>query len=337
MENIIIKKAILHILDNYQEMPVLSTNELDKDKDINDFLERHISKVLSDADLKKAYFNLEDNLVLNKCKEISQNLDLFTQISIELANGLFSIMKQNPDIPQADVIFAIYEYREVDYLAMLKLNYRNSYIHFVSYTDAGNVNQLIKQKTTLPGDSQKVDECVIVDLSSLELKLLEKQYEICEKKERYLSKIFLKCNSQLSLKQKIKILDKTASKISKEHLIEDFKTVSKLKSCLAESIEESNEIKVDMVADKVFGENTSLKKAYVEEVQKAGLVENTVKLPEAVNAGKKFMTQKLKTDSGIEINFPAHFYDNQDVMEFINNPDGTISILIKNVGKVVNK
>lgn len=66
-------------------------------------------------------------------------------------------------------------------------------------------------------------------------------------------------------------------------------------------------------------------------------MENTVAVPEMTDTNKKFTKQKLKTDSGIEINFPAHFYGNPDVMEFINNPDGTISILIKNIGKVVNK
>lgn len=337
MENLKIKKAILHILDSFQEAPVLSAKELEIDHEVSEFLEKHIAKVWNDEALKKATFEADDNLVFNKCNELNQKEAMFAEISSILANRLFSIMKQNPDIPSGDLIFALFEVASDTYLGMFKLNYRNSFTHFVSTTGEGNSNQLIKQKNTLPGESQKVDEGVIVNLVNFDIKLLEKQYEIGEKKEYYLAKYFLKGKSELSYKQKLKVLDKAVSKVSKEHLIEDFKTKAKLKSSLSETLEETNEIRIDKVADKVFGENNALKREYIEEVKKAGLVENTLNVPETSNPGKKFSTQKLKTDSGIEINFPSHYYDNQDFLEFINNPDGTMSILIKNVNKVMNK
>ena len=337
MTNIKFKKAILHIMDNNVQAPVLSVSELDIDNVVGDFLEKHIAKVFNDGDLKNARFNSNENDVFSKCSELSQNVDLFSKISSELANGLFLIMKQNPDIPAGDVIFVIFEIEESTYFSLMKLNYRNSFIHYVSNSDEGNINHLIMQKTTLPSEAQKIDECVIINLSNLELKILEKKYEICETKEFYLSKYFLKCQSDLSYLQKMKIIDKAVSKTSKKHFDEDFEKVTKLKSYLAKSIEENNEIKVDKVAALVFGENKEIQKQYIEEVQKAGLVENTVCVPETTNPSKKFRTQKLKTDSGIEINFPSHFYNNKDVIEFINNPDGTVSIIIKNVNKVVNR
>lgn len=337
MENIKINKAILHILDNNHEAPVLSARELEIDKDVSDFLAKHISKVLVDGDLKKAWFNPDGNEISNLCSRLSQDEALFVNVSCELAGRLFVIMRQNPAIPSADVIFCLFDTLEARYLALLKLNYRSSYIHYVSNTDEGSVNRLVRQKTTLPGEGQKVDEAVLVNLADIELEVLEKQYEICDKKEPYLSKYFLKCRSELSCAQKIKVLDKAVSKISRKHLDKDFDKVTKLRSCLAESMEETNEIKVDQVAERVFGGNTAFKEEYLAEIKKAGLVENTVVIPEHNNTGKKFRTQRLKTDSGIEINFPSHFYGDKDVMEFINNPDGTISILIKNVGKVVNK
>jgi len=46
---------------------------------------------------------------------------------------------------------------------------------------------------------------------------------------------------------------------------------------------------------------------------------------------------KIKTDTGIEITFPVDYTHDQRYIDFINNPDGTISIEIKNVGKIINK
>ena len=49
---------------------------------------------------------------------------------------------------------------------------------------------------------------------------------------------------------------------------------------------------------------------------------------------KKGRSQKIKTDTGIEITFPAEYAGNDDFIEFINQPDGTISIAVKNIGKI---
>lgn len=334
MENIKLHKVILHILDNAHQVPVLSARELELETDTVDFLEKHLSRLSVDGELKAARFNPEGNQAYQLCFQLSQDEGLFVETSLGLANQLFGIMEQNPAIPAGDVIFVLFAVEDVRYFAMLKLNYRHSYIHFVSNLGENHINQLIKQKTTLPSDTQKVDEGFIIRLADGDLRVLEKKYEICAEKEYYLSKFFLQCQSDLSYAEKIKILDKSVSVITKKHQAEDYDKVTKLRTCLAENMEDAKEIRVEQVAEAVFGGNTAFKAEYLEEVQKAGLVEETLPVPEENTANKKFRTQKLKTDSGIEINFPSHVYNNTDVMEFINNPDGTISILIKNINKV---
>ena len=52
---------------------------------------------------------------------------------------------------------------------------------------------------------------------------------------------------------------------------------------------------------------------------------------------RKFERQFIKTDTGIEISIPMDQYDNQDVVEFITNADGSISVLIKNISHMTSK
>ena len=52
---------------------------------------------------------------------------------------------------------------------------------------------------------------------------------------------------------------------------------------------------------------------------------------------KKGRNHKIKTDTGIELLFPVDYFENKDFIEFINKPDGTISIELKNIGKIMNK
>ena len=47
--------------------------------------------------------------------------------------------------------------------------------------------------------------------------------------------------------------------------------------------------------------------------------------------------RKMYTDTGIEITIPMEEYRNPDHVEFITNMDGTISVLIKNIGMLSSK
>ena len=76
-----------------------------------------------------------------------------------------------------------------------------------------------------------------------------------------------------------------------------------------------------------------------QELQK-GLEE--AKLPEQVPVDKNYAlrmskSMKIKTDTGIEIIVPAECLENNDYIEFVSNPDGKISISIKNIGKILNR
>ena len=47
---------------------------------------------------------------------------------------------------------------------------------------------------------------------------------------------------------------------------------------------------------------------------------------------KKYETQVLKTDSGIEIKIPMKEYNDPSSVEFITEADGSVSVLIKKIG-----
>jgi hypothetical protein len=86
----------------------------------------------------------------------------------------------------------------------------------------------------------------------------------------------------------------------------------------------------------VYEKNADIKQEYVQEIEKAGIIEKEISLPQKI-IEKKFKTHRIKTDTGIEIDFPLEYADNTDRIEFVNNPDGTVSIIIKNVGRITNK
>ena len=48
-------------------------------------------------------------------------------------------------------------------------------------------------------------------------------------------------------------------------------------------------------------------------------------------------SHKIRTDTGIELTFPAEYGENSDFIEFFSTPDGRIEIALKNIGAIENR
>lgn len=330
--------AILHILDNSVGIPVLSQREMELTLEIAEFLENRILKIIEDDNVKKSFFR-EPVEIFETCKGLSTGEISFLDASITSACKLFDIMTQNVEILPADLICCIFEYEGVFWYGMLKLNYKQGLTHFVDQGDEGNINTIISHRTLLPADGQRVEEAVLINLSDFSILLVEKEYLINGQKDKYLSGILLGCETKLSNKEKVKILDKVTKKINKKYFDEDLEQVTKVKKAIAESMdsnEEAPEVNIVAVADKCFGDKPEIREEYMSEIFKAGIQETSIQVPEKV-VDRKYRVHKIRTDTGVEINFPSEYYDNIEKLEFLNNPNGTISIIIKNVGHIENK
>nr|WP_252187506.1 nucleoid-associated protein [Anaeromonas gelatinilytica] len=325
---------IVHILDNNLEIPVLSEGEHPLEDDIKEFLEKHIFRILNDGSLRPARFNEGSNRIKEICT--SYNLSTFVDDTKELSEMLFDIIKINPDIPSGDILFSIFIYEGRNYLGIFKLNYRTSYIHNVDQINEKMVNSIVKQKTSLPNENQKVDECVLIDLTTLDIRLLEKEYDINGEKMYYLSRLFLKCSSKRSEKEKVNILTKTTKKFLENNCEGDYEKVGQAKKAVVESLKTKEEIDIEDVANIIFKNNVEMKKEYIDIMEKEGLEEKSFKVNEKIQK-RNFRKQKIVTDTGIEISVPIEFFDDKDRIEFINNVDGTVSIVLKQIGNIKNK
>ena len=76
-------------------------------------------------------------------------------------------------------------------------------------------------------------------------------------------------------------------------------------------------------------------KEFEERVRQAGLPAE-VKV-EPTYAAKTARTHKIKTDTGIELTVPAEYFENPEYIQFLNNPDGTLSIQLNHIGSIENK
>lgn len=332
-DEIIIRKAIVHIMDSTIGMPVLSDYLLELGPDLNDFLRSHIYKIASSDDTKSCTFD-EESVVYSYIKDFTE--ENMIPISKEIGQHLYAIMNQNIAIPPGDLFIVTYQYNSTLYLAILKMNYKETYIHYASNNDESNYNDIIKQKVTLPSSGSRLSEAALINLSDYSVLLVEKKYEVNGEKTNYLSEMFLQCRTRLSSKNKLNIITKAVEKINEKYFEDDFDKQMEVKAIIHQEYMEQGVIDVETIRDKIFGEHEEIKEEFTEKLEKYNLVSEQVK-PINKTTTKKFEKQFLTTDTGIEINIPMEEYQNKKNIEFINNPDGTISVLIKNINRITTK
>ncbi len=332
-DEIIIRNAIVHILDSSVGMPVLSDTVLDLSPDLNDFIRSHIFKIASGDDLKKCQFH-EDSYVFGLLKDFSEeNLIPFSQ---EISTYLYTIMNQNIGIPAADFLIATYQYHSQMYLAFLKLNYKETFIHLTDEAEGYNCNDIIKYKATLPSSSSRLSEAVLIHLSGFELEIVEKKFEVNGVKTNYLSELFLQCKTKMSSKTKFNIVTKAVEQINKKYYEENFDKHMKAKSIIQNELAEEGSLNIEVISEKIYGEEPEIKEAFTEKLEKYNLQKEEV-APKNKQIIRRLEKQFLTTDSGIEINIPMEEYKNPDRVEFITNEDGSISVLIKNINHITTK
>lgn len=328
-----IQKAILHILDTSLGIPVLSENLMSFNDNMREYTEKHILKCINDADLKKTKFINEEGFFLRTVKGYISSDD-FIKFTCEISEFFYKLLTNNPDIKPCDLLFVEANVLNKDYMIILKLNYKKGYIHYTKQEE-GVKNIIIEQPYSLPTATQKIDEFIFVDINTFEVLVKEKKCQVNNEPCYYISKYLLECKEERPDKEKVKIITETTDKIIKEYYDDDMLMKSKVKNIIRENVEESLNINVAEISEQVF-KDPEIKDTYRNEIQMKG-----IKAPQVMvnfNYANKIKTkQKFITDEGIEINIPYEMISDTEKVEFITNPNGTTSIVLKNIDSIIDK
>lgn len=331
-DEIIIRRAIVHIMDGELGYPVCSEEELELSPGLNDFFRGLIYKLLSGDDLKKCYFSEEEPSEVYEIVKTFEE-DKLAKASKQLAQNLYAIMNANLAIPSGDFAVVSFQACSVMYLALLKMNYKESFVHITQEGENGNVNQIICYQSTLPAAGAKLSEAVIINLSDYSVQIVEKKYDINGTKVNYLSELYLKCKAGMSSKTKLAIVTRAVEQVNQKHFSEEPVRQMEAKSILKREIEDTGSINVGKISEKIYGNAPEIKEEFDAKMEKYHMEKAEV-APQNEATTKKFEKQYLKTDTGIEINIPMEQYQDANQVEFLTNPDGTISVLIKNINKI---
>jgi hypothetical protein len=301
---------------------------------VQTFLIKHIEKVIKDPDTKAGKFH-ENSKFKNQLDQYVQGNLSLKNFSFYLAKLMYSEMSHSDTPDPADLITIDASVDDERFVFILKCNNKIGFTHQVSREEGKTKTDIIHHYAILPNVSQKLDEFVIVSIDSRNIRFNDKKRLVDGEETYIIPDKILECDYAISAKKAIELVNSITRKVSEDHGQSSVSAVTKAKNYIVENAEKSEYLDPVALGREVFRSSPVMQDEYTKELKSAGIPE-AVKIDKAF-AIRKGKNHKIKTDTGIEITFPVDYFENTDYIEFVNNPDGTISIELKNIGKLINK
>lgn len=325
---IIIHQAILHVLDTTLDAPVLSGGGMELTAEKTAYLQNHIEKLLASDEIRQCC-PLPDSAFRN---ELEHNQD-FIDLSCRIAGVLFDYMHAHTTIPGADLAVVDFTRDGAPWLGILKLNYKNGYTHYTESVDGAPVNSIIQQRACLPTQSGKVEEGALVNLTDYSMRLLEKKYDIDGHKEFYLSSVVFQYTQAEPEKKKLQAIQEAAAQAVKDAYEDEPHADAQVAMLIAnQAADNDNQVSVEQVRQQLAEEYPLAAVPFDDYVEKSEVLEEAA-APVTVTPARirRMESRSIRTANGIEVKIPTELLNSDSELEFLHDPDGSVSLLIKNV------
>lgn len=332
-----VNHAILHILDFESAVNVMSQRELDLDtRAVRSFVTSHLRRARTSGDNKRGAF-AEDSAFAGELKSFFFGERDFIDLSQQIAEFISGELAKAEKIESTDVFVADFEDDDdVRWFAVMLMNSRMAFMHEVAREGGEVRNDIARHYAILPSPSQKVASFALVRASTMDVYFQDKKRKIAGEDTFLIPDGLLQCETGVSGKEAIDAVTRVVEQVAEEHGANTAVALAKAKAAVAEAVEEDEELPPWDIVDEAFEDEPVMRDAIKASLQEEHLPER-VPVERAQVERAAVRNHKIRTDTGIEISFPAEMVDNPDYIEFVNEPNGLISISLRNIGSFENQ
>lgn len=350
-----INHAILHVFDFIACSNTYAREEIDlSNKYAKGYVTKHARKALNNLDNMRGEF-ANDSMFAGELRTYFRGerdfVDLSCQIGEYIAGELGHMEKpastdllvidfeddtdQNVREMTEEEAAAAYEGRGKRYFALLMLESKQAYMHEVDRGDNGTRNDIVRHYAILPNPSQKVRSYAVIESKTLSVAFTDCTRIIAGEERMLIPDGLLQCSMQASSKDTFNAVTRVIEEVAMEHGANTAVALSTAKAYVSENVEYDEEFSTEDLGREVFGEDTTMRKAFADALADEELPDHLS--VEAAVVRRVAKNHKIRTDTGIEITFPAEYSQNSDLMEFVKGPDGLLSIELKNIAHIENR
>lgn len=346
-----INEAIIHVLDNNADEPILNEYALDLDEEKYSFLLKHIQRCLRDEELKYGIFNQEKNIVKDLADEYLNGENNLLVVSKGLAREMFTLMRSKGSIPSCGLVVVSFTTEYGPILGIFKMDYIKNFVHTIQFVDDKLGIDIVPQFTGLPGSSQRVQKCAFIkpvrEENTFDLMVIDKKSKNRESEEykedeeykefgvNYFVNNYLGCTIVDNERDVTKSFVKAAEKWTQNNFPENADKAEAVRSTIKRKLKEEDSIDVRELSEQMFPQNNDTKEKFVEYIAEQGISENIKLDKEWID--KKLKRVRLKIDKDIDLYVDEETYHDNSRFEIQRNGDGTINMVIKHVSNYVEK
>lgn len=332
-----INHAILHILDFESSVNVLSARELDLDsRAVRSFVVSHLRRARTGTDNKRASFS-EDSAFAGELKAFLFGDREFIDFSQQIAEFFAGELAKADKAESTDILVADFDDDDdVRWFAVLLMVSRMAFMHEVDREGGEVRNDIARHYAILPSPSQKVASYAIVRASTMEVFYQDKKRKIAGEDTMIVPEGLLQCATGVSGKEVIETVTRIVEEVAEEHGANTAVALARAKEVVAERVEEDEELAPWDLAEEIFEDEPAMRERYEARAREERVPEH-VPVERAQVERAAVRNHKIRTDTGIEITFPAEMLRNTEYVQFVNEPNGLISIELKNIGSIENR
>lgn len=331
---ITIDQMVTHILDPSSNILVLSDTCMEVGEECISLMSSKITKAFTGSQRKTGTFK-EGSPIKHMLEEYRSGIHTFVEMSKKIADFIFQAKCKCGLFDPSDLIIAEVVYEDRRYLVGLDNAYVEGISHDTKTVGEQIENELRLHTTLLSSTLMKKDRAFTIEFGDYSVASVEARVEIEAQKRYFYSDVVLSCDSTPSYSDAVKTMTNACQEVIKEFELDTVQVMPKMKQIIKENVEAQEEIKVEEVAQVLFSSQPLAKQHFEQEVKEKG-VEKPIPV-EYVKSTKAEKVQKIKTDKGIEIIIPVDYMNSTDYVEFSNKEDGTISIQLKNINRIISK
>src|ERR1700749_2340686 len=183
--NVEVRRAIVHIVDNRENEPILSAVDLPlmESKPLGEYFSSQVANALHDAQTSSAVFSTDAELTAaRQCFRILKDGDSFIPASQELARLLFAAMGKDKRIAPGSLAVCVYtaaNYPGVNFLALIKIDPARALVQKVARRDGKRVVSFDVNDLVMPTAREKLHKAALIpppaEDKSFDLLLLDRQ------------------------------------------------------------------------------------------------------------------------------------------------------------------
>lgn len=327
----VLNAAVLEVLDQSHDAAVVSEQTLNiEDPLIEKYVTRHVKKAIRDMRARNGVF-LEDSIFVRYVKEYAEKTVDLVMLA-QNAIGEMRTFLEEEKVYSYDVLVADIRYEEVPYVVLILLETQSAYTHYTTEINGVICNQIMQHHDVLPSGQKKIDAFALIDLLDLSVKYAD-DTKVYKDGTALMQDVVLHCTSAPSSQEVIETVTNIVMDVAKEHEADPAMLLPKVKQYIRETSAEEKPLVASQAAEELFADDERMYASFMQKTKEAELPEET-EIPQKV-IGRKLKNQKIRTDTGIELSFPVEYFNDPDKIRFINEEDGSISIQIHHIGKIM--